>query len=398
MYSHESGSKIQRKKDKKCEVYSFLDDELPSNYYKEIFYKLHIENKELKSKLKTLSKQDCGHNKLIPNKASEEVTMKHIYKEFNAFKVKAKVYDNFMVVFVTGCIQYKVDASTFILNSFFIIQYAAFNCGLVYGYLGLVLGTFKAVDEGYNNKFCHCLIEQYAAVLIDQYSQQLQCVVSIQTDLNVTDTACCEVSSSNAKGNYVPNQVPCSNRQNYMFWDAYHPTERVSVIDGTVAYEMLYPLYSSETISEVLGGTTRRKQLLSPKSMDGRSMMEVVKGAAFGILQVIQVFKEAHITAFDSKMVAVNDKVLHIFVFESQGLEQLTKEKLMAYMSEMLFEARLADLVNLPSSIDYVYENKQLMEANPKHPQCFFLVFSVLLTSTNTKKMQLQEVEGWGMR
>ncbi|GJY95693.1 hypothetical protein Tco_0512054 [Tanacetum coccineum] len=28
----------------------------------------------------------------------------------------------------TGCIQYKVDASTFILNSFFIIQYAAFNC------------------------------------------------------------------------------------------------------------------------------------------------------------------------------------------------------------------------------------------------------------------------------
>ncbi|CAI9283248.1 unnamed protein product [Lactuca saligna] len=36
---------------------------------------------------------------------------------------------------------------------------------------------------------------------------------------------------------------------------------------------------------QVLGGTARRKKLLSPKSMDVRPMMEVVKGAAFGILQ-----------------------------------------------------------------------------------------------------------------
>ncbi|KAI3452358.1 hypothetical protein Pfo_009023 [Paulownia fortunei] len=36
---------------------------------------------------------------------------------------------------------------------------------------------------------------------------------------------------------------------------------------------------------QVLGGTARRKKLLSPKGMDVRPMMEVVKGAAFGILQ-----------------------------------------------------------------------------------------------------------------
>lgn len=36
---------------------------------------------------------------------------------------------------------------------------------------------------------------------------------------------------------------------------------------------------------QVLGGKARRKKLLSPKSMDVRPMMEVVKGAAFGILQ-----------------------------------------------------------------------------------------------------------------
>ncbi|GJY02172.1 ALP1-like protein isoform X1 [Tanacetum coccineum] len=40
-----------------------------------------------------------------------------------------------------------------------------------------------------------------------------------------------------------------------------------------------------EAGGKVLGGTARRKKLLSPKSMDVRPMMEVVKGAAFGILQ-----------------------------------------------------------------------------------------------------------------
>ncbi|KAG1358584.1 hypothetical protein COCNU_08G000300 [Cocos nucifera] len=36
---------------------------------------------------------------------------------------------------------------------------------------------------------------------------------------------------------------------------------------------------------EVLGGKARRKKLLSPKGMDVRPMMEVVRGAAFDILQ-----------------------------------------------------------------------------------------------------------------
>lgn len=36
----------------------------------------------------------------------------------------------------------------------------------------------------------------------------------------------------------------------------------------------------------MLGGKARRKKLLSPKGMDVRPMMEVVRGAAFDILQV----------------------------------------------------------------------------------------------------------------
>ncbi|KAG6525570.1 hypothetical protein ZIOFF_015532 [Zingiber officinale] len=44
--------------------------------------------------------------------------------------------------------------------------------------------------------------------------------------------------------------------------------------------------FLSRSVNEVLGGKACRKKLLSPKGMDVRPMMEVVKGAAFGILQV----------------------------------------------------------------------------------------------------------------
>ncbi|KAM0944054.1 putative 16S rRNA (guanine(966)-N(2))-methyltransferase [Dioscorea sansibarensis] len=46
------------------------------------------------------------------------------------------------------------------------------------------------------------------------------------------------------------------------------------------------PPRTTHRLLQVLGGTARRRKLLSPKGMDVRPMMEVVKGAAFGILQV----------------------------------------------------------------------------------------------------------------
>ncbi|XP_031383490.1 uncharacterized protein LOC116197474 isoform X1 [Punica granatum] len=45
------------------------------------------------------------------------------------------------------------------------------------------------------------------------------------------------------------------------------------------------PPRTTHKLLQVLGGTARRKKLLSPKGMDVRPMMEVVKGAAFAILQ-----------------------------------------------------------------------------------------------------------------
>ncbi|PIA40264.1 hypothetical protein AQUCO_02500158v1 [Aquilegia coerulea] len=46
------------------------------------------------------------------------------------------------------------------------------------------------------------------------------------------------------------------------------------------------PPRTTHKLLQVLAGKARRKQLLSPKGMDVRPMMEVVKGAAFDILQV----------------------------------------------------------------------------------------------------------------
>ncbi|KAL0450605.1 UNVERIFIED_CONTAM: putative rRNA methyltransferase YlbH [Sesamum latifolium] len=60
---------------------------------------------------------------------------------------------------------------------------------------------------------------------------------------------------------------------------------------GNAGMKSLIPLEESKPprethkLLQVLGGTARRKKLLSPKGMDVRPMMEVVKGAAFGILQ-----------------------------------------------------------------------------------------------------------------
>ncbi|AES74644.1 putative 16S rRNA (guanine(966)-N(2))-methyltransferase [Medicago truncatula] len=45
------------------------------------------------------------------------------------------------------------------------------------------------------------------------------------------------------------------------------------------------PPRTTHKLLQVIGGTARRTKLLSPKSMDVRPMMEVVKGAAFDILQ-----------------------------------------------------------------------------------------------------------------
>lgn len=54
---------------------------------------------------------------------------------------------------------------------------------------------------------------------------------------------------------------------------------------GQVPVEEPKPPRETHKMLQVLGGKARRKKLISPKGLDVRPMMEVVKGAAFDILQ-----------------------------------------------------------------------------------------------------------------
>lgn len=54
---------------------------------------------------------------------------------------------------------------------------------------------------------------------------------------------------------------------------------------------------------------------------------------AHPVSKVIQAFKVAEVNIVDSKLAAGNDTVFHTFVIKSQGLDQLTKEKLMTAFS-----------------------------------------------------------------
>jgi len=59
------------------------------------------------------------------------------------------------------------------------------------------------------------------------------------------------------------------------------------VITINILLLLLFSLCKKTWVFQVLGGKAKRKKLLSPKGMDVRPMMEVVKGSAFDILQVL---------------------------------------------------------------------------------------------------------------
>ncbi|EPS68861.1 hypothetical protein M569_05905 [Genlisea aurea] len=48
----------------------------------------------------------------------------------------------------------------------------------------------------------------------------------------VTNAGCCGVGRNNGQITCLPLQTPCSNREEYVFWDAFHPTERANTIIG----------------------------------------------------------------------------------------------------------------------------------------------------------------------
>ncbi|KAK4399292.1 GDSL esterase/lipase [Sesamum angolense] len=53
---------------------------------------------------------------------------------------------------------------------------------------------------------------------------------------------CCGVSAED--GQCVAGSVPCSNRDAYLFWDSFHPTEAATLLSAKIAYGYMSPLFA----------------------------------------------------------------------------------------------------------------------------------------------------------
>ncbi|CAN6332390.1 unnamed protein product [Urochloa humidicola] len=54
--------------------------------------------------------------------------------------------------------------------------------------------------------------------------------------LKVTNAGCCGVGRNNGQVTCLPFQMPCANRHEYLFWDAFHPTEAANILVGQRTY------------------------------------------------------------------------------------------------------------------------------------------------------------------
>nr|CAB3465213.1 unnamed protein product [Digitaria exilis] len=63
---------------------------------------------------------------------------------------------------------------------------------------------------------------------------------------SVIDRGCCGIGRNRGMITCLPFLRPCLNRNTYIFWDAFHPTERVNVLLGRAAFnggtDVVYPM------------------------------------------------------------------------------------------------------------------------------------------------------------
>lgn len=57
----------------------------------------------------------------------------------------------------------------------------------------------------------------------------------------VTNAGCCGVGRNNGQITCLPMQNPCPNRQEYVFWDAFHPGEAANIVIGRRSYSAQNP-------------------------------------------------------------------------------------------------------------------------------------------------------------
>ncbi|KAL4334570.1 hypothetical protein GQ457_07G021770 [Hibiscus cannabinus] len=63
---------------------------------------------------------------------------------------------------------------------------------------------------------------------------------------SVVNRGCCGIGRNRGQITCLPFQTPCNNRDEYVFWDAFHPTEKVNIIMARKAFSgdpsIVYPI------------------------------------------------------------------------------------------------------------------------------------------------------------
>ena len=53
----------------------------------------------------------------------------------------------------------------------------------------------------------------------------------------MTNAGCCGVGRNNGQITCLPGQAPCLNRNEYVFWDAFHPGEAANIVIGRRSFK-----------------------------------------------------------------------------------------------------------------------------------------------------------------
>ncbi|XP_027162750.1 GDSL esterase/lipase At1g29670-like [Coffea eugenioides] len=90
----------------------------------------------------------------------------------------------------------------------------------------------KSLVDTLNNQFTDARF-----IYIDAYGIFQDLISSPSAfGFTVTNRGCCGVGRNNGQITCLPFQTPCPNRNQHLFWDAFHPTEAANIIVGRRSY------------------------------------------------------------------------------------------------------------------------------------------------------------------
>ncbi|KZV33101.1 GDSL esterase/lipase-like [Dorcoceras hygrometricum] len=99
------------------------------------------------------------------------------------------------------------------------------------------ISLFNAGLRRLVDRFNSGLLPGAKFVYLDSYQSGQDLAVNARSyGFEVLDRGCCGVGRNNGQITCLPFQIPCANRRNHLFWDAFHPTEAANILLAKKAY------------------------------------------------------------------------------------------------------------------------------------------------------------------